>query len=87
MTAPYLLATYCVNSLIYIHRVLDLICLIVYCCIYVQFCSLVVTMCLHTVNDPLYLGFNENVPDNCDYLDYSDFKTKDQTRMGSLLCN
>ena len=32
-------------------------------------------MCLQTTNDPVDLGFNEIVPDNCDYLDYSEIKT------------
>ena len=32
-------------------------------------------MCLHTIKDPVDLGFNEHVPDDCDYLDYSEFKT------------
>ena len=29
-------------------------------------------MCLHSSIDPLDLGFNETVTDNCDYLDYSE---------------
>ena len=29
-------------------------------------------MCLHSSIDPLDLGFNESLVDNCDYLDYSD---------------
>ena len=32
-------------------------------------------MCLHTTKDPMDLGFNEIVPDDCDYLDYSEIKT------------
>ena len=32
-------------------------------------------MCLHSSIDPLDLGFNETVTDNCDYLDYSEIKT------------
>ena len=32
-------------------------------------------MCLHTIKDPVDLGFNEHAPDDCDYLDYSEIKT------------
>ena len=32
-------------------------------------------MCLHSSIDPLDLGFNETVTDNCDYLDYSEIQT------------
>ena len=31
-------------------------------------------MCLHTAN-PLDLGYNETVPNHCDYLDYSELNT------------
>ena len=32
-------------------------------------------MCLHSIKDPLDVGFNADLVDNCDYLDYSNFKT------------
>ena len=32
-------------------------------------------MCLHTTKDQLDLGFNVNVTDTCDYLDYSELKS------------
>ena len=42
-------------------------------------------MCLHTIKDPVDLGFNEHVPDDCDYLDYSEFKTdKDELTVMQL---
>ena len=57
------------------HCVLNLIYLFVCCCIYVRVCTYLFTICLHSSIDPLDLGFNETVTDNCDYLDYSEIQT------------
>ena len=67
------------------HLILNLSCLIVCYCIYVQFYSFLTALCLHTIKDPVDLGFNEHVPDDCDYLDYSEFKTdKDELTVMQL---
>ena len=44
-------------------------------------------MCLHANKDPLDLGYNVDVVDNYDYLDFFIHTNNRPKRMSSLLCN